>query len=118
MIIITAIIGLFTGMLSGIMGIGGGIIMIPALIYVMHFNQHLAQGTTLAAMIPPIGILAAYDYYRSGYVNIPVALTLSLGFIIGGYFGGKIAVSLDSETLRRIFGIILFVMSLHIIFSK
>lgn len=118
MLLITTIIGLSAGILGGLMGIGGGIIMIPALIYVLKFNQHLAQGTTLAAMIPPIGILAAYEYYKSGNVNIPVALTLALGFVIGGYIGGKIAASLDNETLRRVFGIILFIMSLHIIFSK
>jgi len=118
MLLITSIIGLSAGILGGLMGIGGGVIMIPALIYLLKFNQHLAQGTTLAAMIPPIGILAAYEYYKSGNVNIPVAITLALGFVIGGYFGGKIAVSLDNETLRRFFGIILFIMSLHIIFSK
>ncbi len=118
MLIITTIIGLSAGILGGLVGIGGGVIMIPALIYLLHFNQHLAQGTTLAAMIPPIGILAAYEYYKSGNVNIPVAITLALGFIIGGYIGGKIAISLDNETLRRVFGIILFIMSLQIIFSK
>jgi len=118
MLLITTMIGLSAGILGGLMGIGGGVIMIPALIYLLKFNQHLAQGTTLAAMIPPIGILAAYEYYKSGNVNIPVAITLALGFVIGGYFGGKIAVSLDNETLRRVFGIILFIMSLHIIFSK
>ena len=118
MLLITTMIGLSAGILGGLMGIGGGIIMIPALIYLLKFNQHLAQGTTLAAMIPPIGILAAYEYYKSGNVNIPVAITLALGFVIGGYIGGKIAVSLNTETLRRVFGIILFIMSLHIIFSK
>lgn len=118
MLVITTIIGVSAGILGGLMGIGGGIIMIPALIYILHFSQHMAQGTTLAAMIPPIGILAAYEYYKSGNVNIPVALTLALGFVVGGYIGGKIAVSLDNETLRRVFGVILFIMSLHIIFSK
>ena len=118
MLIITTIIGLSAGILSGLMGIGGGVIMIPALIYILHFNQHLAQGTTLAAMIPPIGILAAYEYYKSGHVNIPIAITLALGFVIGGYIGGKIAVSLDHDTLRRVFGLILFMISLHIIFTK
>lgn len=118
MLVITTLIGVSAGLLGGLMGIGGGIIMIPALIYILHFSQHMAQGTTLAAMIPPIGILAAYEYYKSGNVNIPVAITLALGFVIGGYFGGKIAVSLDNETLRRVFGVILFIMSLHIIFSK
>ncbi len=118
MLVITSLIGVSAGLLGGLMGIGGGIIMIPALIYILHFSQHMAQGTTLAAMIPPIGILAAYEYYKSGNVNIPVAITLALGFVIGGYFGGKIAVSLDNETLRRVFGVILFIMSLHIIFSK
>ncbi len=112
------LIGLSAGVLSGLMGIGGGVIMIPALVLFLGFDQHMSQGTTLAAMIPPIGILAAYEYYKGGHVNIPVALLLALGFVIGGMIGARIAVGLDHHTLKRIFGILMLIISLHIIFSK
>ncbi len=112
------LIGLTAGILSGLMGIGGGVIMIPALVLIMGFDQHLSQGTTLAAMVPPIGILAAYEYYKGGHVNIPVALLLALGFVVGGMIGGRIAVGLDHHMLKRIFGILMLLISLHIIFSK
>ena len=118
MYIISIIIGLIAGILSGLIGIGGGVIMIPALIMILNFNQHLSQGTTLAAMIPPIGILAAYEYYRNGYVNIPVALFIALGFIIGGFIGAKFAIPIDDKLLGRIFGIILFILSIKMIFGK
>jgi len=112
------LIGLSAGVLSGLMGIGGGVIMIPALVLFLGFDQHMSQGTTLAAMIPPIGILAAYEYYKGGHVNIPVALLLALGFVIGGMLGGRIAVGLDHHTLKRVFGILMLVISVYIIFSE
>lgn len=111
-------LGLFAGIASGLIGIGGGIIIIPALVYIFGFSQHMAQGTTLALMVPPIGLLAAWTYYRQGHVDIKVAALICLGFFIGGLGGAKIATALSGELLRRVFGLTLFCISLHMIFSK
>jgi len=76
------IIGIFAGMMSGLIGIGGGIIIVPCLIYIFGFSQHMAQGTTLAMLVPPIGMLAAWNYYKQGHANLPVAGLLCLGFVL------------------------------------
>jgi uncharacterized protein len=115
---IAIVIGLCSGVLGGLIGIGGGIIMIPAMIFFLRFDQHLAQGTTLAAMIPPIGFFAAYEYYKNGYVNIPVALFIAAAFLVGGYFGAKLAVNIETDHLKKIFGVILLLVSMRMIFWK
>ena len=112
------VLGLLAGIASGLLGIGGAVIIIPALIYIFGFTQHLAQGTTLALMVPPIGLLAAWTYYRQGYVDLKVAVFICLGFFIGGLGGAKIATILSGEILRRVFGLALLVISLHMIFAK
>ena len=99
------VIGLFAGLASGLIGIGGGIVVVPALIYIFGFSQHAAQGTTLAMLVPPIGLLAAWTYYKQGHVNLPVAGLICLGFILGGYFGAKLAISFPEVILRKIFGV-------------
>jgi len=112
------ILGLIAGVLSGLIGIGGGIIIIPALVYIFSFTQHQAQGTTLALMIPPIGLLAALQYYRAGQVDLKVAALICLGFFFGGWFGGKLAVDIADVTLKRFFGGVLLLMALKMLFSK
>ena len=112
------LLGLLAGVASGLIGIGGGAIIIPALIYIFGSTQHLAQGTTLALMVPPIGLLAAWTYYRQGYVDLKVAAFICLGFFIGGLGGAKLATALSGELLRRVFGLALFCISLHMIFYK
>jgi hypothetical protein len=97
------IIGFIAGIASGLVGIGGGIIVIPFLVYALRFSQATAQGTTLAMLLPPIGVLAVLTYYKQGYVNLPVAMFICLGFVFGGYFGAKLAVGLSQVLLRRIF---------------
>lgn len=114
--IIALLIGFFAGILGGILGIGGGIVMIPSLIYILGYSQHLAQGTTLAAMVLPIGILAAWEYYKNDYVNLPVALLIALGFVAGGYLGAKAAVFVDESVLKKIFGIVLLALSIKMVF--
>ena len=109
------IIGLFAGMVSGLIGIGGGIIVVPCLIYIFGFSQHTAQGTTLAMLIPPIGLLAAWAYYKQGYVNIPVAGLICLGFVLGGYFGARLAIGLPELILRKIFGVCLLIIAGYLI---
>lgn len=117
-IIMYVLLGVLAGCLSGLIGIGGGIIIVPALIYLFGLSQHMAQGTTLALMIPPIGVLAAWTYYRQGYVDLKIAAFVCAGFVIGGLFGAKAAVSLSSVTLQKIFGVVLLLISVKMIFGK
>lgn len=117
-ITILIIIGLLAGIFSGAIGIGGGIIIVPALVMFLGMSQHQAQGTTLALMIPPIGILAVYNYYKQGYVDIQTSLIIAVAFIIGGYVGSKISLSLSAEVLKRVFGVILLAVAVKMIFSK
>ena len=117
-VLIYIFLGLIAGILSGLIGIGGGIIIIPALILLFGFSQHAAQGTTLALMVPPIGILAAYTYYKQGYVDLKVAALICIGFVFGGLIGAKWATSLSNIMLERIFGISLFLISIKMIFVK
>ena len=112
------ILGLVAGIASGLVGIGGGIIIVPALVFIFKFSQHQAQGTTLALMIPPIGILAAWTYYREGFVDIKVAILICIGFVIGGYLGAKIASILPDLMLEKIFGTVLVITGLYMIFWK
>ncbi len=112
------ILGLVAGILSGLIGIGGGIVIVPALVFFFGFSQHSAQGTTIALMVPPIGILAAWAYYTQGYVDMKAAAVISLGFLFGGYFGAKLAVTLPRFYLEKIFGIALLLVSLKMLLSK
>ena len=116
--IVTLIIGICAGFLGGLVGIGGGIIMIPALVFFMNFNQHTAQGTSLAAMLPPIGLLAAWEYYKNGQVNIPAALLIAGGFLLGSLAGAKLAVFVDDSMMKKIFGSLLLLVSIKMIFFE
>jgi uncharacterized protein len=111
------ILGLITGILSGIIGIGGGIIIIPSLIYIFKLNQHLAQGTTLALLVPPIGILAAWTYYKQGYVDLKIAALIAIGFFIGGLIGSSYAVQLNNDLLRKIFATALVLIGIRMFFK-
>ena len=117
-IVILVFIGLLAGVLSGVIGIGGGLIMIPLMMMVLGMDQLTAQGTSLAVMLPPIGILAAYNYHSSGHLKMDYAIIIASTFIVGGYFGSKLAFSIPVNTLRLIFGIIMLLVSLKMIFSK
>ena len=112
------LLGLFAGTLSGLIGIGGGIIIIPALILLFGLSQHQAQGTTLALMVPPVGILAAWTYYKQGYVDLPIAAFICIGFLLGGLIGAKIAITLSNVVLEKIFGASLLLISIKMIFFK
>jgi uncharacterized membrane protein YfcA len=111
-------IGLAAGVMSGLLGIGGGVIVVPALVFLFHLTQQQAQGTTLAMMIPPIGLLAAWVYYRQGYVNVLMAVFLCVGFFAGGLLGAKIATGLSNEVLKKIFGTALLLLGLRMILWK
>jgi hypothetical protein len=102
------LIGLFAGMLSGLIGVGGGIIIVPCLIYFLGINQYQAQGTSLGLLLLPIGILAVINYYNKGYIDIKYVGIMAIGFIAGGWLGSKISLALPEETLKKIFAVILF----------
>jgi len=118
MLLILIVIGIITGFLAGMLGIGGAIIMIPALVYLLGISQQTAQGTSLAVMLPPIGILAAYNYYKAGNVNIRFAIILALFFLIGSYFGSRFALKMPQEVLKKIFGILLLLVAAKMLLSK
>jgi uncharacterized protein len=117
-IFLLVVIGISAGLLSGFVGVGGGLIIIPLLIVFVGLSQHEAQGTSLAVMLPPIGILAALNYSKAGLVKWEYAIVISLAFIIGGYFSSKWAVNMDPKLLKKIFGLILLIGGVKLIFTK
>jgi len=117
-LLILVLIGLMTGAFSGFLGIGGGLILIPALIYFMGFSQHEAIGTSLAVMLPPIGLFAVYNYYQAGQVNLKYALILAVTFMIGSYFTSKLALNIPANMLKKIFSIFLVLIAIRMFFSK
>ncbi|MBN1509132.1 MAG: TSUP family transporter [Sedimentisphaerales bacterium] len=112
------ILGLLAGTLSGLLGIGGGVIIIPILVFVFGLTQHEAQGTTLALMVPPIGLLAAWTYYKHGHVNVGMAALICLGFFFGGLLGARLASVISGVLLKRLFGIALLITALKMILAK
>ncbi|AWI27335.1 permease [Flavobacterium pallidum] len=110
-------IGLIAGMLSGLIGIGGGIIIVPMLLMV-GLTQQTAQGTSLAVMLPPIAFLAVLNYHKAGNIEWKYAIIISLCFIVGSYFGSKIAINIDQKTLKRIFGVVLLIVAGKMLFGK
>jgi uncharacterized membrane protein YfcA len=118
MILILVVIGIITGVMAGMLGIGGAIVMIPALVYFLGFSQQMAQGTSLAVMLPPIGIIAAYNYYKAGHVDIKVALILAACFLIGSYFGSKFALQIPQMVLKKIFGVLLLLVAAKMLLGK
>lgn len=112
------LLGLMTGILSGLIGIGGAIIIIPSLVLGFGMSQHTAQGTTLALMVPPIGLLAAWTYYKAGFVDFKVAALICLGFFVGGFIGARFVTDIPDLLLRRIFGLVLLLAALKMIFTK
>ena len=112
------ILGLAAGTLSGLIGIGGGIIIIPALVFIFGLSQKMAQGTTLALLIPPIGLLAALTYYKHGFVDVKFAILIILGFIIGSVIGAKFAIKLPTEVLTKVFAISIILIGIKMLIGK
>lgn len=112
---LTLIIGLIAGIFSGLVGLGGGVIVVPSLVYFFGLSQHTAQGTTLAMMIPPIGILAAWTYYQQGHVDLKIAGLLIIGFFFGGYIGAKTALMIPKELMQKIFGLSVMLIGLKML---
>ncbi len=117
-IFLYVLLGLTAGILSGLIGIGGGVIIVPALVFLFGFSQHQAQGTTLALLVPPIGILATWAYYKQGYVDIRVAAFVAAGFLVGSLFGAKFATGLSNAVLEKVFGVALLLIAIKMILAK
>ena len=107
-IILLLVVGLFAGVLSGLVGVGGGIIIVPSLVFFLGYTQQQAQGTSLGLLLLPIGILAVINYYNKEYIDVKAVGVMAVTFVIGGWLGSKLAVSISQDTLRKIFAIILF----------
>ncbi len=110
------ILGICAGILSGLIGIGGGIIIVPALIFFVGFSQKMAQGTSLGILLLPVGILAVMQFYKAGYVDVKTVWLVALGFLVGGYFGSRIALSLPQETVKKIFAVVLLLVAFKMLF--
>lgn len=116
-ILLLILIGVLAGTLGGMIGLGGGIILIPALIFILKMDQLSAQGTSIAVMLPPIGLFAVYNYYKEGYVNTPYALILAIAFMVGGYFGSLLALKISPDIMRKVFSALLVVIAIKMFFS-
>ena len=117
-LIIILLIGLMAGLVSGALGVGGGIIIVPSLIFFLGFSQHMAQGTSLAILLLPTGLFAVLQYYKNGYVDTKVALVLMVLFVVGAWLGSLLSVNIPDKMLRKIFGIFMLLASLKIILGK
>jgi uncharacterized membrane protein YfcA len=117
-ILMLIIIGIAAGMLSGLVGIGGGVVIVPALVYLLAFSQKQAQGTSLAILLLPIGILAVLNYYKDPAVHLDVKVValITLGFVAGSYFGSKLALSLPDATVKKVFGVFLMLVAIKMLF--
>ena len=108
LLITLLLIGLFAGILSGLVGVGGGLIIVPALIFFLGYSQHQAQGTSLGLLLLPVGIFAVINYYNKGHIDIKVVAVMSIAFVLGGWLGSKIALRLPADTVKKIFAVFLF----------
>ncbi len=117
-VLILLLIGLAAGIISGFLGIGGGIIIIPALVYLLGYSQQNAQGTSLGLLLPPIGILAVLNYHNAGFVNIKAAAIMCTTFLIGSYFSSKIVVEMPEAVIKKAFGVFLLFYALKLFVEK
>jgi uncharacterized membrane protein YfcA len=117
-IVVLILIGLTAGMVSGMLGVGGAIIIVPALVFFFGLTQHQAQGTSLAILLLPVGFLAFWNYYKQGYVNFKIAVIIIIAFFVGGYLGSVIAVRVPDRFLKTAFGILIIVLGFRMVFKK
>lgn len=117
-IILLVSIGLIAGVLSGVVGVGGGIFVVPALVFFLGLTQHQASGTSLALLMLPVGFLAVYNYYKTGNVNVTYALVIAIGFIAGAYFGSKLALKMPDDLIRKIFAVFMILVAIKMLLTK
>ena len=114
---LVSLLGLAAGVISGLFGVGGAIVIIPGLVLIAKLPQHTAHGTSLAALLLPVGILGALEYYKRGQVNIGYAAVVAIGLLIGAYFGARLAGSMSDVMLRKAFGVFLLLVSVKLLLS-
>jgi len=117
-IIVLLVVGILAGFLSGMVGVGGGIIIVPALVYFLSFSQQQAQGTSLFLLLLPTGFFAVMNYYKAGYVDWKVALIISSTFLLGGFLGSKLAISIDQNLVKKIFAVFVVIVGLKMLIWK
>lgn len=115
-ILIIILVGIAAGMLSGLVGVGGGIIIVPALVYFIGFSQKTAQGTSLALIMLPVGILGVLQYYKQGHIDWKIVGLLAVGFVAGSFFGSKLALSISQETLKKVFAVLMIIIAIKMLF--
>jgi uncharacterized protein len=115
-IVILIVIGIAAGILGGMVGVGGGIVIVPALIFFLGFTQKMAQGTSLGILLLPVGILGVFQYYKQGYIDMRVVVVISLGFLIGSFFGSKIALALPQESAKKVFAVLMIIVAIKMLF--
>ena len=115
-IVLLVVVGLLAGMLSGLVGLGGGVIIVPALVFFLGFSQHQAQGTSLGILLLPAGIFAVMNYYKKGFIDGKVVLLLFVGFLVGGYLGSKISLSMPEVVLKKVFAVALVLIAVKVLF--
>lgn len=117
-LIILTVIGVCSGVLGGLFGVGGAILIIPALVFLLGYNQHLAQGTSIAVLVLPIGILGAIEYFKKGYVDMKAIPFIALGFLVGALIGAKLGLSISDVRLKQLFGFFLLIVAVKMIYGK
>jgi uncharacterized membrane protein YfcA len=117
-LLVLVLIGVLAGLLSGFVGVGGGILIVPALMWGLGFTQHQATGTSLAVLLLPVGILAVINYQKSGNLDWRAALIIGATFVVGAYFGSKMSLALPAATVRKVFGGVMILAAIKLIFGK
>jgi uncharacterized protein len=115
-IVLLVVVGLLAGILSGLVGLGGGVIIVPALVFLLGFSQHQATGTSLGILLLPAGIFAVMNYYQKGFIDVKVVLLIFAGFLVGGWLGSKISLSINEALLKKIFAIVLVLIAGKVLF--
>ncbi len=115
-LLLLLLVGLLSGALSGLIGVGGGIIIVPALILILGYSQQQAQGTSLGLLLLPVGLLAVWNYYKKGYIDIKVVLIMSIAFVVGGWLGSKLALNISQTSLKRVFAWVLVAIATKMLF--
>ncbi len=113
--VLVALLGLMAGVVSGVFGVGGAVVIIPGLVLLAKLPQHTAHGTSLAALLLPVGLLGTLEYYKRGQVNIPLAAIVAVGLLIGAYFGARLAGTMSDAMLRKAFGVFLLVIAVRLL---
>ena len=115
-ILLLVVVGLLAGILSGLVGLGGGVIIVPALVFLLGFSQHQATGTSLGILLLPAGLFAVINYYQKGLIDVRVVLLIFVGFLAGGWLGSKISLSVNETVLKKIFAVVLLLIAGKVLF--